>query len=210
MQAAADPVAELAYVSGVAYDELVGADGRARPVADALWRHLAQLGPQGIDERQRAADNEIMAAGVTFGAASEGGQSDRPWPFDVIPRVVPSSEWKRVEAGLIQRLTALNRFVDDVYHAQAAVRDGVVPADLVHGSPNFRPECVGVDPPGGIWTHISGTDLVRDLDGALCVLEDNLCVPSGASYLLEKGQEWKSTTKLPISRFRTTPRKPFI
>jgi uncharacterized circularly permuted ATP-grasp superfamily protein len=175
----------LAYLPGAGYDELVGGDGRPRALAEALWSALARLGPSGLDQRQRAADVEIGTAGVTFGAASEDGQVDRPWPFDVIPRVIDAAEWRRVEAGLIQRVTALNRFVDDVYHAQAVVRDGVVPPDLVTRSPNFRPECMGVDPPGGIWTHICGSDLVRDEDGTLYVLEDNLRVPSGASYLLE-------------------------
>ncbi len=175
----------LCYLPSAGYDELVEPDGRPRPVAEALWRLLTRLGPVGVEERQVAADREIQGAGVTFGASAEGEQAERPWPFDVIPRVVESSEWQRVEAGLVQRLTALNRFVDDAYHAQMAVRDGVVPADLVAGSPNFRPECMGVDPPGGVWAHICGTDLVRGEDGTLYVLEDNLRVPSGASYLLE-------------------------
>ena len=184
MQLAAEPTG-LGYVPSAGYDELVELDGRPRPVAQALWRQLVRLGPAGIEERQRAAEREISAAGVTFGATAEGEQADRPWPFDVIPRVVTSSEWHRVKAGLMQRLWALNRFVDDVYHAQMAVRDGVVPAELVAGSPNFRAECMGVDPPGGIWAHICGTDLVRAEDGTLYVLEDNLRVPSGASYVLE-------------------------
>lgn len=160
------------------YDELVESDGRPRSVAGALWRHLDRLGPVGLAERQRAADDEITAAGVTFGA-------DNPWAFDVVPRIVAADDWARIEAGLLQRLRALNRFLDDVYHAQHVVRDGIVPADLVAGSPNFRPQCVGVHPPGGVWAHICGTDLVRAEDGTIYVLEDNLRVPSGASYLLE-------------------------
>ncbi len=181
---AAEPTG-LWYLPSSGYDELVEPDGRPRPATEALWRHLTRLGPAGIEERQRAADREIRAAGVTFGASADADEADRPWPFDVIPRVVTASEWQPVEAGLVQRLTALNRFIDDVYHDQMAVRDGVVPADLVAGSPNFRAECVGVEPPGGIWAHICGTDLVRAEDGTLYVLEDNLRVPSGASYLLE-------------------------
>ena len=110
---------------------------------------------------------------------------DRPWPFDVIPRVLAASEWARVREGLIQRLRALNLFIDDVYHDQHAVQAGVIPFDLITGSPNFRPECMGVDPPGGIWAHICGSDLVRGEDGTFYVLEDNLRIPSGVSYLLE-------------------------
>ncbi len=184
VRSAAEPTG-LCYVPSAGYDELVEADGRPRPVAEALWRQLVGLGPAGVADRQHAADGEIRAAGVSFGASAEGEQGDRPWPFDVIPRVVASSEWQRVETGLVQRLTALNRFVDDAYHAQMAVRDGVVPAELVAGAPNFRAECMGMDPPGDIWAHICGSDLVRAEDGTLYVLEDNLRVPSGASYLLE-------------------------
>jgi uncharacterized circularly permuted ATP-grasp superfamily protein len=103
----------------------------------------------------------------------------------VIPRVLAASEWSRVRQGLVQRLRALNLFIDDVYHDQRAVRAGVIPSDLITGSPNFRPECMGVDPPGGIWAHICGSDLVRGEDGTFYVLEDNLRVPSGVSYLLE-------------------------
>ena len=103
----------------------------------------------------------------------------------MIPRVLAASEWARVREGLIQRLRALNLFIDDVYHDQRAVQAGVVPFDLITGSPNFRPECMGVDPPGGIWAHICGSDLVRGEDGTFYVLEDNLRVPSGVSYLLE-------------------------
>jgi uncharacterized circularly permuted ATP-grasp superfamily protein len=134
---------------------------------------------------QQAADEEIRRIGVTFQTHECDGTVDRPWPFDVIPRVLDASEWARIRIGLIQRLRALNAFVDDVYHDQRIVRDGVVPGDVVMSSPNFRPECVGVDPPEGIWAHICGSDLVRGEDGTFYVLEDNLRVPSGVSYLLE-------------------------
>src|SRR6202035_2965394 len=123
--------------------------------------------------------------GMTFGSREGGTSVDRPWPFDVIPRVLAASEWDRIQQGLVQRLRALNKFIDDVYHAQRAVQEGVVPDDLVLGSPNFRPECVGADPAGGVWAHICGSDLVRGEDGTIYVLEDNLRVPSGVSYVLE-------------------------
>lgn len=175
---------DLDYVPGEGYDELLEG-GRPRPVARSLWQLLGELGMAGVEERQRAADHEIGAAGVSFGAAADGDDGERPWPFDVIPRIVEADEWRNITAGLTQRLAALNAFIDDVYHRQAVVTDGVIPADVIGASPNFRPECVGVDPPGGVWAHICGSDLVRDRDGTMYVLEDNLRVPSGASYMLE-------------------------
>jgi len=173
------------YQPGPGFDELVEPGGQPRPTARGLWRHLTELGLEALVERQRAADREIRSIGVTFQTYDDDAVLDRPWPFDVIPRVLAASEWARVREGLIQRLRALNRFIDDVYHDQRAVRAGVVPADLITGSPNFRPECMGVDPPGGVWAQICGSDLVRGEDGTFYVLEDNLRVPSGVSYVLE-------------------------
>ena len=110
---------------------------------------------------------------------------DRAWPFDIVPRIIPLSEWQRVEAGLKQRVHALNLFIDDLYHDQRIIKDGVFPAELLEQSVNFRQQCVGISPPHGIWAHICGSDLVRDKDGTIYVLEDNLRIPSGVSYMLE-------------------------
>jgi uncharacterized circularly permuted ATP-grasp superfamily protein len=130
--------------------------------------------------------------GITFTVYSEEeGSIDRAWPFDIIPRIIPGSEWVQVERGLKQRVRALNRFIDDIYHGQNIVRDGVFPASLLENSVNFRAQCVGIDPPGAIWAHICGSDLVRDKDGVFYVLEDNLRVPSGVSYMLENRQVMK-------------------
>ncbi len=175
----------FSYQPGPGYDEIVEPGGSARPTAEGLWRHLSELGLESLLERQQAADREIRTIGVTYQTYEGDVAVDRPWPFDVIPRVLPASEWARVRQGLVQRLRALNLFIDDVYHDQRAVQAGIVPADLVTGSPNFRPECMGVDPPGGVWAPICGSDLVRGEDGTFYVLEDNLRVPSGVSYLLE-------------------------
>ncbi len=173
------------YEPGPGYDELLSPDGSPWPIAQGLWRHLQHLGAQSLVERQQAADREIHSIGMTFQTNEGDGVVDRPWPFDVIPRVLASSEWARIKDGLVQRLRALNLFIDDVYHEQRAIQAGVLPADIVMGSPNFRPECMGVDPPGGIWAHVCGSDLVRGEDGTFYVLEDNLRVPSGVSYVLE-------------------------
>jgi len=123
--------------------------------------------------------------GITFTVYSDGQNIDRAWPFDIIPRVIPGTEWDRISAGLAQRLRALNMFIDDLYNEQRVIADGVFPAELLAASANFRRQCCGVSPKLGVWAHISGTDLVRDDDGVMYVLEDNLRVPSGVSYVLE-------------------------
>ncbi len=168
------------------YDELLRATGRPRPAAQALCSYLRSLKDQDIEEFKVAAESAIHVMGVTFTVYSEEeGSIDRAWPFDIIPRIIDRREWLQVESGLKQRVEALNLFIDDLYHHQRIVKDGVFPADLLEGSKNFRPECVGVKAPLGIWAHICGSDLVRDKDGTFYVLEDNLRVPSGVSYMLE-------------------------
>ncbi len=167
------------------WDELIGPDGRPRPAAAPLLELLDGLGVAELQARQDAADLDMLAMGVTFTVYSDGRGIDRAWPFDVIPRVIDAAEWRRIEDGLTQRLAALNHFIDDVYNDQRVVADGVFPAELLTGAANFRPECRGVRPKFGVWAHISGSDLVRDADGTVYVLEDNLRVPSGVSYLLE-------------------------
>ena len=123
------------YDPGEFYDELVGPGGTPRPAAAALWRRFADLGPKVLAERQVAADREMRAIGVTFTIYEGSTGVDRPWPFDIIPRVMPSDQWQTIEVGLVQRLNALNLFIDDVYHDQRAVSSGVVPSELVSGSP---------------------------------------------------------------------------
>jgi uncharacterized circularly permuted ATP-grasp superfamily protein len=189
---------------------MVGPDAAARPAVEALWRHFADLGPDALCERQAAAEREMRAIGVTFTVYDGGTGVDRPWPFDIIPRVIPHDQWQVVESGLVQRLNALNLFIDDVYHDQRAVRAGIVPSDLVSGSPNFRPECVGVDPPAGIWAHICGSDLIRDADGTLYVLEDNLRVPSGVSYLLENRMVTKHVFPEMFRHYSIEPVDPYV
>jgi uncharacterized circularly permuted ATP-grasp superfamily protein len=167
------------------FDEMI-AEGRARAFAVNLADDLAGMDPGELAARQEAANLAIKEMGVTFTVYSEeGGAIDRSWPFDVIPRIIPKSEWDRVETGLKQRVQALNLFIDDLYHGQKIIKDGVFPAEVLAKSVNFRPQCVGVDPPLGIWAHICGSDLVRDADGTIYVLEDNLRVPSGVAYMLE-------------------------
>lgn len=168
------------------YDELVNGDGGYRPHAENLLSHLRDMDPSELAARQAAADLAIKEMGITFTVYSEKeGTIDRAWPFDIIPRIIAKSEWDRIERGLIQRVRALNLFIDDLYHEQKVIKDGCFPAEILIDSQNFRPQCVGVNPPLGVWAHICGSDLVRDQDGQVYVLEDNLRVPSGVSYMLE-------------------------
>jgi len=173
------------------HDELVSAEGAARPGTERLIGLLNSLTPAALSERQAAADRAIAEMGITFTVYSEGRNIDRAWPFDIVPRVIPASEWARIDEGLRQRLTTLNLFIDDLYNDQRVVRDGVFPADVLGTSRNYLPECAGVSPRFGVWAHICGSDLVRDGDGTVYVLEDNLRVPSGVSYMLEN----RSVTK---------------
>ncbi len=171
------------------HDEALSAPSRPRPVARALARHLASLDDGELNAVRNGAELAIKEQGITFRVYTEAeGSIDRAWPLDVIPRVMAASEWRRIEAGLAQRVRALNLFIDDLYHDQRIVADGVFPAELLARSRNFRRECIGVNPPLGVWAHICGSDLVRDGDGTVYVLEDNLRVPSGVSYMLENRQ----------------------
>ena len=167
------------------WDELVDGNGEARPAAVALVAQLNALGVDELQQRQDLAELDIVGMGITFTVYSDGRGIDRSWPFDIVPRVIGADEWRRTELGLKQRLRALNAFIDDLYHDQRVVLDGVFPAELLEHSVNFRPQCRGVSPKYGVWAHICGSDLVRDADGTMYVLEDNLRVPSGVSYVLE-------------------------
>jgi uncharacterized circularly permuted ATP-grasp superfamily protein len=166
-------------------DELLADDGSPRPVAAELFALLDRIGLDDLSDRQRLAELDILTMGITFTVYSDGANIDRAWPFDLIPRIISGSEWSAIERGLVQRLVALNRFIDDVYNEQRIIADGVFPRELLDDSVNYRPQCCGVHPPHGVWAHISGSDLVRDDDGTMYVLEDNLRVPSGVSYVLE-------------------------
>jgi len=177
-----------AYPAAGLHDELIGPGGGARAAGRMLLRYLSELGDE-LAVRQQAAELAIKAMGITFTVYHEDeGSIDRAWPLDIIPRTISRREWQRIETGLRQRVAALNLFVDDIYHAQRIVRDGVFPAEIIASSRNFRPICVGINPPLSYWAHICGTDLVRDKDGVVYVLEDNLRVPSGVSYMIENRQ----------------------
>ena len=169
------------------YDEMLAGANRSRPFAKTIMQQLRNMDEDELELRQSAADLAIVEMGITFTVYNEedGAMIDRSWPFDIVPRIIPKTEWDQIEAGLKQRVKALNLFINDLYNDQQIIKDGVFPADVLKDSKNFRPQCIGVTPPNGIWAHICGSDLVRDSDGTMYVLEDNLRVPSGVSYMLE-------------------------
>ena len=186
-------------------DELLTAAGEPRDFARALWSRIESLSDDELRERQQRAEVDILTAGITFTVYSDGQNIDRAWPFDIIPRMIDGREWDQVSLGLQQRLIALNRFIDDLYNERNIIADGVFPAELLDASANYRPQCRGVRPAHGVWAHISGTDLVRDDDGQFYVLEDNLRVPSGVSYVIENRSVAKRAYPELFSRERIRP-----
>ncbi|MDD2723632.1 MAG: circularly permuted type 2 ATP-grasp protein [Methylovulum sp.] len=173
------------YTTENAYDELMYCEFQPRPVSHSLCQYLNSLKKTDIDKRKIAAELAIMEMGITFTVYSDEGNIDRAWPFDIIPRIMDAREWRIIEKGLKQRLAALNHFISDVYGEQAFIKEGKIPGETINSSKNFRKECVGMKPRHNVWANICGTDLVRDKDGIMYVLEDNLRVPSGVSYMLE-------------------------
>jgi uncharacterized circularly permuted ATP-grasp superfamily protein len=194
------------YDAQGAFDELIAPGGRARPGAARLCRFLGRLSDAELTERRAAADLAIRVMGITFTVYSDKHASiDRAWPFDIVPRIIRAAEWGGIAKGLEQRVRALNLFIDDVYHDRKIVKDGVVPAEILAGSRNYRPQCAGFSPPLGVWAHICGTDLVRGADGHMYVLEDNLRVPSGVSYMLENREVMKRVFPELFSSLRVLP-----
>ena len=173
------------YTTGEFFDELITPAGQPRVAARRAVNLLQQLSNEEMSGRREAAELAIREMGISFTIYSEGKNIDRSWPFDIIPRVIPARDWAKVSRGLAQRTRALNCFIDDIYNKQKILFDDVLPADIVLDSGNYKPQCANVSPRHGVWAHICGTDLVRDRDGKFYVLEDNLRVPSGVSYMLE-------------------------
>ncbi|MBW2451259.1 MAG: circularly permuted type 2 ATP-grasp protein [Deltaproteobacteria bacterium] len=167
------------------YDEMFDDHGNPRPGTEAVIERFKQLPLEELQRRQQAAEKSLLQMGITFSVYGDEQGAERIFPFDIVPRIIHQSEWATIEQGLKQRVLALNHFIDDVYHEKNILRDCVVPEELVLSASGYRPECVGLNPPGGVWCHITGTDLIRGADGQFYVLEDNLRCPSGVSYVLE-------------------------
>lgn len=167
------------------YDEMRAEDGGVRPHYRPFADWLERTPPDRIAQKREEAERLFHRVGITFAVYGEQSGTERLIPFDLVPRIIPADEWTRLEAGLVQRVRALNLFLSDIYHAQSIVRAGVIPAERVLGNAQYRREMVGVDVPGGIYAHVAGIDVVRAGGGEYFVLEDNLRVPSGVSYMLE-------------------------
>ncbi|HEY7712472.1 MAG TPA: circularly permuted type 2 ATP-grasp protein [Candidatus Entotheonella sp.] len=187
------------------YDEMFDADSRPRVGAAALIQRIAALEEGELLRRQQAAEQALLNLGITFNVYGDEAGTERIFPFDIVPRIVDASDWSFIERGLKQRVQALNCFIDDIYHDQKIIGAGLVPADLIESAKGYLKPCRGLSPPQGVWCHINGTDLVRDRDGQLYVLEDNLRCPSGVSYVLENRQVLKRTFPQVFEASRVRP-----
>ncbi|WP_265822617.1 circularly permuted type 2 ATP-grasp protein [Geovibrio ferrireducens] len=167
------------------FDEVMEKKGTPRKASRELFEHLKKLSSRDIYTRKKTAEAAIVELGITFTVYGEGTNIDRAMPFDIIPRVMCGDEWKKISDGLSQRLKVLNMFINDLYNKQEVIKAGIIPEDVISTSRNFRRECIGMTPAHGAWANICGSDLVRDQSGTMYVLEDNLRVPSGVSYMLE-------------------------
>ncbi len=176
------------YDFGSGYDEMFVRPGVPRPHCQAMFDALAGFSPDQLEDARQRADLAFLNLGITFTVYNESEGLERIFPFDMVPRVIDAAEWSHVEAGLKQRVLALNAFCQDVYNEARIIEKGLIPAEAVFSSPNYRPEMRGFTPPNNAWIHISGIDLVRDADGTIYVLEDNGRTPSGVSYVLQNRQ----------------------
>ena len=181
------------YQTGHFFDEMFEAGGDPRPAARALVQLIETMTDGELLRRQQSAERALLHMGITFNVYGDSAGTERIFPFDLVPRIVSAVEWDGIERGLKQRIRALNLFIDDVYHEQKIVKDGVIPAEIIRSASSFRKQCIDMNPPGGVWCHITGTDLVRDRDGQIYVLEDNLRCPSGVSYVLQNRVLMKRT-----------------
>ena len=167
------------------YDETFEDDLTARPACDPVVADLLSASPERINELRARADRMFLRMGVTFNVYGDDAGTERIFPFDVVPRVIDAVTWRNLEAGLAQRVRALNAFVGDIYGEGKILKDEVIPRDLIYGSPQYRRAAIGIKPPGGVFITVAGIDLVRDREGRFMVLEDNARTPSGVSYVLE-------------------------
>jgi len=187
------------------YDEFYDAEGAVRPEARRVVELLDGIGQREFRSRRKLADGTFLRSGITFSVYSDDRGAERIFPFDPIPRIVPGAEWGTVERGLVQRIRALNAFLGDVYGEQRILREGLVPADFVASAKGYRPQMRGVVPPGGVYVHIAGIDLIRDPSGSFLVLEDNARTPSGVSYVLENRMVMKRVFPRVFQNARVAP-----
>jgi len=184
------------------FDEVFAREGTPRDHYKSLVNRLRNLGQTALEKRRRMTDILFRNQGITFTVYSDTRGVEKIFPFDLVPRIVPADEWDVIERGLTQRITALNLFCHDIYHAQRILRERVIPPELIYGAKMFRREMFGVRVPRDIYIHICGTDLIRDKDGKYYVLEDNGRTPSGVSYVLENRTVMKRVFPTLFSAYR--------
>jgi len=172
------------YRLGGAFDEMFAIDGTVRPPYAELHRRIAELSPDELRQGQQACEQSFLHQDITFTVYGDSQTTERIIPTDLLPRIITAAEWKRLDAGLKQRIEALNLFLHDIYAEGRVLKDGLVPRELIYRSKHYRREMRGVSVPHGAYVNVCGTDLVRREDGKFVVLEDNLRVPSGVSYML--------------------------
>jgi uncharacterized circularly permuted ATP-grasp superfamily protein len=175
------------------FDEMFLGTGEARNDYGFLRNSIEALGKKELRRRSNSAEKALISMGITFTVYGDEEAEERIMPFDVIPRIMNKKEWESLEAGLKQRITAINLFLRDIYSDQKIIKDGIIPRDIIESSTGYLKECIGVRPAKDVHIHITGTDLVRDGKGTVFVLEDNLRCPSGVSYVLENREIMKRT-----------------
>jgi uncharacterized circularly permuted ATP-grasp superfamily protein len=172
------------YAHNGFFDEMVNESFRPKEGNEIVFDFIQNAKIEDLKRYKELAEAWMVNMGITFNVYSEEGGTERIIPIDIIPRVISSTDWENLEKGLVQRITALNLFLQDIYNDQKILKDKIIPRDVIETSKGFLPQCKGITPKGGVWIHITGTDLIRDEKGTFCVLEDNLRSPSGVSYML--------------------------
>ncbi len=190
------------YRVGDFFDEMFAGPGVVRPHYSKLFARFKEMEREEFERKRALAASTLLTQGVTFTVYNDKQGTERIFPFDLVPRIIPAEEWELIERGLVQRITALNLFLHDIYHTQNILRDGVIPKQIVWEAAHFRPEFMHFDVPRNIYIHICGTDLIRDQTGAYLVLEDNARCPSGVSYVIENRQTMKRTFPSLLGQFR--------
>lgn len=193
------------YEVGDFFDEMFESPKGARPHYQMLLQRLQEMEEGEFERKRLLAEKSYLSQGITFTVYSGDEGTERIFPFDLIPRIIPAKEWDQVERGLIQRLTALNLFLHDIYHEQRILKEKIIPAEIINTSAHFRREFMGAKVPRDIYIHVCGTDLIRDRDGQYLVLEDNARCPSGVSYVLENRQAMKRVFPKLFSRHNVRP-----
>jgi len=197
------------YELGRAFDEMFDAAGHPRPHYLPLFEMLLDTSSEELQSKQKTADQSFLHQGITFTVYGRDEGTERIFPYDLLPRIVTAKAWAHIERGLVQRITALNLFLRDIYHEGRILADGVVPREMIYSCRQFRRQMRGLQVPRGIYVTVTGTDLIRLPDGEFAVLEDNLRVPSGVSYMLTNRRVMKRTFPALFQKCGVCPVEPY-